>query len=47
LKGEYIAIPKSRRKAVLASYYDNILNHETKGFFLNTYSMFNTTCPKY
>jgi hypothetical protein len=33
LKGEYIAIPKSRRKAVLASYYDNILNHETKGYF--------------
>jgi len=27
-----IAIPKPRRKAILTSYCDNILNHETKGF---------------
>jgi len=25
---------KPRRKVVLASYYNNILNHETKGYFL-------------
>jgi len=29
-----MAIPKPIRKAVLASYYNNILNHETKGNFL-------------
>jgi hypothetical protein len=29
-----MAIPKPIRKAVLASYYNNILNHETKGKFL-------------
>jgi hypothetical protein len=25
---------KLRKKAIFASYYDNILNHETKGYFL-------------
>jgi len=29
-----IAIPKPRRKAMLASYCNNNLNHETKGYFL-------------
>jgi hypothetical protein len=27
------AIPKPRKKVVLTSYCDNILNHETNGFF--------------
>jgi hypothetical protein len=27
-------MPKPRRKSILASYCDNILNHETKGYFL-------------
>jgi hypothetical protein len=34
-------------KVVLASYYNNILNHETKGFLKNIYSMLNITCPTY
>jgi hypothetical protein len=29
-----MAIPKPKRKTILASYYNNILNHETKGYFL-------------
>jgi len=28
-------MPKRRRKTILASYYDNILNHETKGHLNN------------
>jgi hypothetical protein len=32
LEGFCITIPKPRRKVVLASYCDNIFNHETKGF---------------
>jgi len=28
-----ITIPNPKRKAILALYCDNILNHETKGFF--------------
>jgi hypothetical protein len=32
LQGYCIAIPKPKRKAIFASYY-NILNHETKGYF--------------
>ncbi len=30
----YIAIPKLRRKTILALYCTNILNHEIKGYFL-------------
>jgi hypothetical protein len=30
----FITILKPKRKTVLASYCDNILNHETKGIFL-------------
>jgi hypothetical protein len=41
------AIPKPKRKVILASYCNNILNHETKGFFLIIYSMFNITCLTY
>jgi hypothetical protein len=34
LQGYCIAIAKPRRKVVLASYCNNILNHKTKGYFL-------------
>jgi hypothetical protein len=47
LEGFCITIPKPRRKTILASYCDNILNHETKGFFKNIYAMFNITCLTY
>jgi hypothetical protein len=30
--GYCITIPKPKRKVVFASYSNNILNHETKGF---------------
>ncbi len=29
-----IAIPKPRKETIPASYYNNILNHETEGYFL-------------
>jgi hypothetical protein len=32
LQGYYIAIPKLRRKTIFASYCDNILNLERKGY---------------
>jgi hypothetical protein len=32
LEGFCIAIPKPRKKTILASYYNNILNHETKRY---------------
>jgi len=34
LEGFCIAIPKPKRKTILASYCNNILNHETKRYFL-------------
>jgi hypothetical protein len=34
LQGYCIAILKPRRKAILPSYCDNMLNHEMKGYFL-------------
>jgi hypothetical protein len=34
LEGYCIAIPKPKKKAILTSYCDNILNYETKGYFL-------------
>jgi len=33
LQGYYIAILKPKKKAIFTSYWDNILNHKTKGFF--------------
>jgi hypothetical protein len=33
LEGFCIAIPKLRKKTILASYCNNILNNETKGYF--------------
>ncbi len=33
MEGYYITIPKYKRKTILASYCDNILNYETKGHF--------------
>jgi hypothetical protein len=35
----FIALAKPRRQALPASFCDNIVNHERKVFFLNTYSM--------
>jgi hypothetical protein len=29
LEGYFIALPKPKRNIILASYYDNILNHDT------------------
>jgi hypothetical protein len=33
LEGFCITITKLRRKTIVTSYCDNILNHETKGYF--------------
>jgi hypothetical protein len=39
LEGYCITLAKLRRKAIPASFYDNILNHETNECFLYIFSM--------
>jgi hypothetical protein len=34
LEGYYIALSKPKREVIPKSFYDNIINHETKDFFL-------------
>jgi hypothetical protein len=44
LGGYCIALTKLRRKEVLASFCNNIINHETNKCFLNIYSMVTISC---